>query len=145
MLVFFGFTHCQQICPAVLSRNSQALEQLGSSAKIIQALYITVDPERDTPDVLAEYLVERHPCYTGLTGAPAQIEAVKRSFHVFARRADELDGYSVPHTSFTFLMDRSGRYVTHFAETLTPGELAQKLSHEIEENWTNSHTTDTPG
>jgi protein SCO1/2 len=70
LLVFFGFTHCRQICPAVLNRNSEALELLGSHADRIMPLYITVDPERDTPAVLADFLTERHPRYIGLTGTP---------------------------------------------------------------------------
>ncbi|OBB20928.1 hypothetical protein A5761_04355 [Mycolicibacterium setense] len=135
LLVFFGFTHCQQICPAVLTRNSGALELLGSSADTIQPLYVTVDPARDTPEQLADYLARRHPRYVGLTGTADQIEAAKRAYHVFSRRADELDNYTVPHTSFTFLMDPVGQYITHFPETLTAADLAEKLSSHI-----NSHT-----
>ncbi|GAB3576270.1 SCO family protein [Amycolatopsis endophytica] len=132
MLVFFGFTHCGQICPAVLGRNSRALELLGPDADEIQPLYITVDPDRDSPEVLAAYLRDRHPRYTGLTGTTAEIEAAERAYHVFARRADELDDYRVPHTSFTFLMDPGGDYVSHYAETRTADELAGALAREID-------------
>jgi len=131
MLVFFGFTHCARICPAVLGRNSRALDLLGADAERLRPLYITVDPDRDTPEVLAEYLRDRHPRYTGLTGTAAEIEAAKRAYHVFARRADELDGYTVPHTSFTFLMNSDGEYVTHYLETLTAEELAGALVKEL--------------
>jgi protein SCO1/2 len=78
--------------------------------------------------VLADYLTARHPRYIGLTGTRDQVETAKRAYHVFVRRADELDDYAVPHTSFTFLMDPAGTYLTHFPETLTPPELAEKLS-----------------
>ncbi|WNE95333.1 SCO family protein [Streptomyces luomodiensis] len=131
-LVFFGFTHCGQICPAVLSRNSRALDLLGPAADEIRALYITVDPDRDSPEVLAAYLRDRYPRYTGLTGTAEEIEAAKRAYRVFARRADELDDYTVPHTSFTFLMNPDGDYVTHYTETLTAEELADGLAHDIE-------------
>jgi protein SCO1/2 len=131
MLIFFGFTHCRQICPSVLARNSRALDLMGSLADDIQPLYITVDPDRDSPEVLRDYLGPRHPRYTGLTGTHDEIEAAKRSFHVFARRAEELDEYTVPHTSFTFLMNPNDEYLAHFSETLTPDELAQKMTHLI--------------
>ncbi|MBB4686929.1 SCO family protein [Amycolatopsis jiangsuensis] len=138
MLVFFGFTHCGQICPAVLSRNSRALELLGRDADEIRPLYVTVDPDRDTPEVLAEYLRDRHPRYTGLTGTAEEIEAAKRAYHVFARRADELDDYTVPHTSFTFLMNPDGDYVTHYTDTVTAEELAAALAGEIARHRRNS-------
>lgn len=131
LLVFFGFTHCGQVCPAVLARNSRALQALGRDADKLQPLYITVDPDRDTPEVLAGYLSERHPRYTGLTGTTEEIDAAKRAYHVFARRADELDSYTVPHTSFTFLVDPDGDYLTHYSETLTAEELAERLAREI--------------
>lgn len=131
MLVFFGFTHCGQICPVVLGRNSHALDLLGHAADDIRALYITVDPDRDTPEVLAEYLRDRHPRYTGLTGTHEEVEAAKRAYRIFARRADELDDYTVPHTSFTFLMNPRGEYVTHYTDTVTAEELADGLALEI--------------
>jgi protein SCO1/2 len=132
MLIFFGFTHCAQICPAVLGRNSRALDLLGRAADEIRALYITVDPDRDTPEVLAEYLRDRHPRYTGLTGTTEELEAAKRAYHIFGRRADELDDYTVPHTSFTFLMNPGGDYVTHYTDTVTAEELAHGLALKIE-------------
>lgn len=131
MLVFFGFTHCGQICPAVLSRNSRALDLLGAEADEIQPLYITVDPDRDSAEVLAGYLRDRYPRYVGLTGSAEEIEVAKRAYHVFARRANELDEYTVPHTSFTFLMNPGGEYITHYPESLTPEELADRLTREI--------------
>ncbi len=145
MLIFFGFTSCSQVCPTVLGRNSAALNLLGAEVDRVQPLYISVDPERDTPDVMRGYLADRHPLYTGLTGSRAEVDAAKAAYRIFARRVDEPEGYAVPHTSFTFLMNPEGAYLTHFPETLTAAELADRLrSHLAEEVPTAAFPTDAP-
>jgi len=132
-LFFFGFTHCRVVCPRALGRISRALELLGSLADEVQPLYVTVDPGRDSPQVMRAYL-QVHPRFLGLTGDPAQIEAMKRAFRVFAERKedpDAPDGYVVPHTAFTFLLDRDGRYRAHFIDAGEPEELAGRLRQAI--------------
>jgi protein SCO1/2 len=117
VLIFFGFTHCKVVCPENLGKLSRVLEQLGPWADRIQPLYITVDPDRDSPEVMRAFLEERFPRFTGLTGDKAQIDEVKRAYKVFAAREDPdaTGDYDVPHTAMTFLMAPDGAYVTHFA------------------------------
>lgn len=128
-LVFFGFTHCRAVCPRALRRLSAALDDLGELSARVTPLYITVDPERDTPDVMAEFL-RAYPRFTGLTGTAEAIDQAKRAFRVFARRKDDPDdpdGYAVPHSAITYLVSPVGHYVEHFPDVLSQEELATRL------------------
>jgi len=121
VLIFFGLTHCRVVCPRALSRLSAVLERLGPLADQFHALYITVDPERDPPEVMRTFLEKAYPRFTGLTGTRAEIEAAKRAFRVFAeRRPDpqEPDGYIVPHTAISYLLDPNGQYAAHFTDAV---------------------------
>jgi len=112
-LVFFGFTHCRIVCPRALGKLCRVLDDLGPLAERVQPLYVTVDPERDTPAVMREFLGRSYPRFTGLTGSPAQIDAAKAAFRVFARRVADPDspgGYAMPHTAIAYLLDEAGRY-----------------------------------
>ena len=130
LLVFFGFTHCAVVCPRELAKLGAALESLGSLAERIQALYITVDPQRDDPAVMRA-CVERHPGrFLGLTGTAAQIEAAKRAYRVFAKPVQDANapgGYVVPHTALAYLMAPGGRYVTHLSDSLDVAAVAERL------------------
>ena len=129
VIVFFGFTHCRVVCPRALSRISRALELLGSAADEFVPLYISVDPERDTPAVMKTFL-EKYPRFIGLTGPREEIDATKKAFRVFAQKksdATEPDGYVIPHTALTYLLDPNGDYLTHFADTIDELELATHL------------------
>jgi protein SCO1 len=133
-LVFFGFTHCRVICPRNLARLSRILDALGDRIDGIRPLYISVDPERDTPEVMKKFLEINYPHFTGLTGNQEQIDKAKKAFRVFAeRKADPEDpgGYAVPHTAITYLMDRNGRYLTHFAENLSEEEVLERLTEQL--------------
>jgi protein SCO1/2 len=130
MLIYFGFTHCRAVCPRALTRLSLALAELGPKAGQIRALYISVDPDRDTPAVMKEYLEEKFPRFTGLTGTRAQTDAAKAAFRVFAERRDDAsqpDGYSVPHSALTYLVGPGGDYLVHFPDTVDHAALAQRL------------------
>jgi protein SCO1 len=132
-LLFFGFTHCRQVCPAALLKLSAALDLLGPLATDLRALYVTVDPERDSPEVLRGFLLE-YPRFTGLTGSAEQVEAAKRAFRVFARRAEDPedpDGYAMPHTAFSYLLDRDGRYAAHFTDALEADEVATRIRAQL--------------
>jgi protein SCO1/2 len=134
MLLFFGFTNCAVVCPRELAKIDAALDLLGAEADRIQPLYVTVDPERDTPTVLRDYLRDR-PRFIGLTGARDEIDAIRRSFRVFAERREDPrapDGYVVPHTSIAYLATPGGRVVAHFTEALSPAELACRLRVQIQ-------------
>ena len=113
-LIFFGFTHCPDVCPTTLMEITQVFEQLGPQAKI-RALFVTVDPERDTPELLKDYLSNFDPRITGVTGPRENIDAALKAWRVFARKTKgEGDSYSVDHSSVVYLMDRQGRFATAF-------------------------------
>lgn len=128
-LIFFGFTHCKMVCPEALARISVALDLLGRLADRVQPLYISVDPARDTPQVMRTFLAERFPRFTGLTGDKEKIDAVKRAYKVYAEReeADAEGNYDVPHTAMIFVVGPDGGFVTHFPDSSTADEIASGL------------------
>lgn len=132
LMVYFGFTRCKVVCPRSLQRLSQVLELLPDSmAKKITALYISVDPERDTADVMKRYLATQYPRFTGLTGTVEQVAAAKDAFKVFAERKpdpDDPEGYDVPHTAITYLVEPAGEYATHWVETKDANDIVQDLN-----------------
>jgi protein SCO1/2 len=135
VLVFFGFTHCAMVCPRALGKLSAALDDLGPAAEEFRALYVTVDPERDTPEVMKAFLERSYPRFTGLTGTAEEIDAAKGEFRVFARRTEDPDGlepYVVPHSAITYVLDRSGAFRTHFTEALQADEVAARLTAVLE-------------
>ena len=135
VLLFFGFTHCRVVCPRNLAKLSKALDSLGSLADRVQPLYVTVDPARDTPEVMKAFLEQNYPRFTGLTGSAEQIEQAKKSFRVFAKRKEDAtdpDGYVVPHTAFTYVLGPTGSYLAHFSDGVSESELAQRLRALIE-------------
>jgi protein SCO1/2 len=126
-LVYFGYTHCPDICPAELFQISQVLKAMGDD-KRIKALFITVDPERDTPAVLKEYLSSFDPGIIGLSGTRQEIDAVEKAYRVYARKAPEQGGdYTMDHTAIIYLMDKQGRFVTAFNVDRPPQVAAQDL------------------
>ena len=135
-MVLFGFTHCQMVCPRALSRLSTILTEIGDErAERIQPLYISVDPDRDSPQVMKAFLESSYPRFTGLTGSPEQVEKAKDAFNVFARRkADPTapDGYVVPHTAITYLLDPSGEYRTHWTDAHDVNDLVESLKMHID-------------
>ena len=114
-LVFFGFTHCPDVCPTTLFEVSEILRSLGPDANGTRALFITVDPERDTPSVMKDYVSNFDPHVWGLTGDPAAIAAVAKAYRVYYKMVP-LDGggYTMDHTAIVYLMDRNGRFVAPF-------------------------------
>jgi protein SCO1/2 len=127
-LVFFGFTHCPDVCPTTLFEVSEVLRALGSDAKDVRALFITVDPERDTPKVMRDYLSSFDPRIVGATGDADAIAAAEKSYRVYARKVP-LDGggYTMDHTALVYLMDKDGRFVAPFNIKRRPEEAAADL------------------
>jgi protein SCO1/2 len=126
-LVFFGYTHCPDFCPTALFDISEVLKELGRDKKIT-ALFITVDPARDTPDILKGYLENFDPRIIGLTGDPAKTEAIARAFKVYVKKAPAANGdYTVDHTGVVYLMDKRGRFVNAFNLSKPPKQAAQEL------------------
>jgi len=114
-LVFFGFTHCPDVCPTTLFEVSEVLRVLGPDADRTRALFITVDPERDTPRVMKDYLSSFDPHLSGLTGDPAEIAAVAKAYRVYFKKVPQEDGgYTLDHTAIVYLMDKTGRFVSPF-------------------------------
>jgi len=115
-LVFFGFTHCPDVCPTTLFEVSEVLRALGPDADRTRALFITVDPERDTAPLMKDYLssFDRH--VVGLTGDPVAIAAVAKAYRVYSKKVP-LDGggYTMDHTAIVYLMDKDGRFVAPFS------------------------------
>jgi protein SCO1 len=129
MLAFFGFTHCKAVCPRALRLLSGALDGAGEAAGQVSALYITVDPERDTPKVMREFL-RTYPRFTGLTGPTGAVEEARKAFRVFARRKagpTDPDGYAVPHTAIAYLIAPDGQYADHFPDALPAPDVAARL------------------
>jgi protein SCO1 len=130
MLVFFGYTSCPDICPAGLQLISAAIENLGPKADRIAPLFISVDPERDTPEKLAAYVKNFNPRLVGLTGTPEEITAVTKAYKVYYKKVPNEASpgdYAMDHTSIIYLMDPSGEFVTHFTPTTTVEEMTAKL------------------
>jgi len=130
MLIYFGFTYCPDVCPMGLDIMGAAIEQLTAStpekAARLQPLFISIDPQRDTPEALAEYLEYFNRNIIGLTGSPAQIDQTIRAYRVYAAKvpnqADQAaDSYMMDHSSFFYLMDGSNQFVAHF-DHATPAE-----------------------
>jgi protein SCO1/2 len=109
--VFFGFTQCPDVCPTTLADLTEARKRLGSAGEQLQVVFITVDPARDTPQVLGAYMRNFDPSFIGLTGSPDEIERVARDFKVFyAKSPGKSEGaYSIDHTAASYVFDREGR------------------------------------
>lgn len=126
-LVYFGYTHCPDVCPATLAEISDVLKRLPD--KPIRVLFVTVDPERDTPKLMADYVSSFDPRIVGLSGSPQQITAIEKAYRVYARKAPTKDGdYSMDHSSIVYLMDANGGFVKAFNLDRSPEEAAKELS-----------------
>jgi protein SCO1/2 len=131
MLVFFGFTFCPDVCPSGLQTIAAALDKLGPKAKEITPLFITVDPERDTPAQLATYVESFHPRLVGLTGTPAEIDAVIKAYRVYAKKVVDpksTAGYTFDHSTFIYVMGPDGAYRTHFTHATSVDVMAERLA-----------------
>jgi protein SCO1/2 len=113
-LVYFGYTHCPDVCPTELAHISDILDKMGK--KPIPALFITVDPDRDTPKIMQDYVSSFNPAIVGLSGTPQAVAATEKTFRVFARKGEKQpDGdYSMDHSSVVYLMDKNGAFVEAF-------------------------------
>jgi len=132
MLVFFGFTNCPDICPTTLSEVAIVMDDLGAEAENVQPLFVTIDPERDTPAALAEYVPFFDAGIIGLTGTPAQIARTAETFPIFYERIEEAsapDGYTMAHTSHLLLFDPDAG----FADSWPYGTPAEEILADLRE------------
>jgi protein SCO1/2 len=126
--VFFGYTHCPDVCPTTLFEISEVMKSLGTDADRTGVLFITVDPERDTPAVLKDYLSSFDPHLRGLTGDPDAIAAALKAYRVYAKKIPLKDGdYTMDHTAIVYVMDKNGRFVAPLNLKQTPAAAADQL------------------
>lgn len=126
-LVFFGFTHCPDICPTKLFEISEVLRAAGPKGEKLRALFVSVDPERDTAETMKSYLGSFDPRIIGLTGERPAIEAAIKAYRAYARKVPLKDGdYTMDHTALVYLMDKNGGFVGAFNIERPPAEAAQE-------------------
>jgi protein SCO1/2 len=129
-LIFFGFTHCPDVCPTSLFEISEVLRAMGTDADRVNAYFISVDPDRDTASAMKDYLSSFDPHLKGLTGDPTAVAKVTSEYRVYAKKVPLKDGdYTMDHTALVYLMDRDGRFVSPFNLKRTPEEAAADLKH----------------
>jgi len=141
MLIYFGYTYCPDVCPTKLAEMTNALDifarQAPERAAKIVPIFVSIDPDRDTPDVLRDYRTHFHPRLVALTGSEPQLRKVTKAFRAYfskvypdekSRAAKE---YLMDHTSYVYLMGPDGRYVTHFTAASTAGTMADRLAQVV--------------
>jgi protein SCO1/2 len=128
-LVFFGFTHCPDICPTTLQQIGDVLTALGPKGKDTKALFIAVDPERDTPAALKTYLASFDPRIVGLTGSPEEVAAAVKAYRAYVRKVPTKgDDYTMDHTALVYIMDAKNRFVTALNLARPPEQSAAELA-----------------
>jgi len=127
-LIFFGFTHCPDVCPTSLFEISEVLRAMGKDADRVNAYFVSVDPERDNNGAMKDYLSSFDPHLKGLTGDPEAVAKVLSAYRVYAKKVPLKDGdYTMDHTALTYLMDRGGKFVAPFNLNRKPEEAAADL------------------
>ena len=129
VILGFGFSHCPNVCPMTLANLAQAAKNLGALADQVQVVYVTVDPERDTPARLREYLAHFNPHFIGLTGSADELSAVRQAYGIIAKKEVHKNGgtYEVHHSSYIYLIDREG-----LLRALVPfGKSAGDITHDV--------------
>lgn len=127
-LVYFGYTYCPDVCPFDTARNAEAVEIMENAGVMVRPIFISIDPERDTPEVMAEYTDYLHPRMLGLTGTPEQIKAAAAAYRTYYKKqdADDPEFYLVDHMTFTYLMLPETGFVEFFRRETTPEEMARR-------------------
>ena len=134
LMIYFGYSYCPDICPTALSSLSQALELLGEDAKHIQPFFITIDPSRDTENLLKSYVQTFHPRLLGLYGTQEEIETLKKQYKIYAEKAPHQDTqYLMDHSSLIYIVKPDGTYITHFSHETSPEEMAKIISSTLKE------------
>jgi protein SCO1/2 len=135
MLVFFGYTFCPDVCPTTLQRVGEALDALGEDGERVRALFVTVDPERDTPEVVGAYVAQFHPRLVGLTGTPEQVAAAASAYRVYYAKASGGDEAGedtlVDHSAILYLMGPDGAYLTTFSHTASVEEIVAGIREHL--------------
>ena len=128
-LIYFGFASCTDVCPMDNARNAEAVDQLSASGFEVTPVFITIDPDRDTPTVLSDYVANLHPKMVGLTGTDAQIKAVTQAYKAYFKKQPGTDGtYEMDHSTFTYLMLPGFGFADFFKREVTASEMADRTS-----------------
>lgn len=126
-VVFFGYTHCPDVCPTTLFDMSEALKRLPAGKKV-SVLFVTVDPERDTPAALKDYLSSFDPRISGLTGTRDEVDGALKAYRVYSKKQPQENGeYSMDHSAIVYLMDKQGRFVTALNLQSPPEAVAKEI------------------
>lgn len=140
LLIFFGYTHCPDVCPTTLGVVALVMDELGADAAKVKPLFISVDPDRDTPESLADYVAAFHPSIDGLTGTPEQVKAAAHTHRAYYAKAPAEEGgqitaedYAVDHSAYLYLMDPDGVYAHVFSPTDTAEEIAASIKNFIKQ------------
>jgi cytochrome oxidase Cu insertion factor (SCO1/SenC/PrrC family) len=132
MLIYFGYSFCPDVCPTTLAVIAQALDRLGQRSHQVVPIFITIDPERDTPKVLDDYMKAFGPSFVGLTGSATEIKDVEKRYRVYAVKKPLPGGsYGMDHSSVIYLMGPDGKMVSFYDEAVSPDELAKDLRAKI--------------
>ena len=127
-LVYFGYTFCPDVCPFDMARNAEATDLLEARGITVKPVMITVDPARDTPEVIGGYAGAMHERAVGLTGSEAQVEAAKKAYRVYGQRASDDENYLVDHTTLTYLMAPGEGMLAFFRRDASPEEMADRVA-----------------
>ena len=132
MLIYFGYSFCPDVCPTTLSVMAQGLDKLGDKSRRVVPVFITIDPDRDTPKVLDDYMKAFGPNFVGLTGNAAEIKDVEKKYRVYAvKRPLEGGNYGMDHSSVLYLMGPDGKLVSFYDEAVSPDDLAKDLKQRL--------------
>jgi protein SCO1/2 len=133
MLVYFGYSFCPDICPTDLAAMSAAIDRLGPLGDQVQPIFITIDPERDTVERLADYAPLFHPRLIALTGTAEEVERAAAAYRVYYEKAGEGTDYLMNHSGIVYLMGPDGRFLTHFPQGTDAEEMAEKIRSQMSE------------
>ncbi len=139
-MIYFGYTYCPDICPTALASAARGLDLLESvnerAAQMVRPVFVTIDPERDTPEAVGRYAEAFHPRLLGLTGTPEQVAEAAKSYRVFYQKVhpEGATDYLMDHASNIFVMGPTGEYVTHFAHNTTPDVISERLEEIVTGN-----------
>jgi len=127
-LIYFGYTYCPDVCPMDLQILTEAYNGLSKEQKeLVTPIFVTIDPERDTVEVMAEYVSFFDKELIGLTGTVDQVDGIKKAYRVYAAKADDTTDYLVDHTAFTYFMGKDGKLLQHFSHGTVPEEMTAKI------------------
>jgi protein SCO1/2 len=127
-LIYFGYTYCPDVCPLDVDRNAAAIEILEQQGKMVTPVFISIDPERDGPEVVRDFANAMHPRMIGLTGTPEQVDVASKAYRTYYKAHPPVDGeYLVDHSTFSYLVTPENGFVEFFRREVTPQEMADKI------------------